>query len=103
MVGYSPPGGGTSISGGKAYDRSSRDPEHVVEITFNGDFDMAGLLRVLWILGGWGASRSVEVASGDQETQRDLEKKGYRTKFGWDGDGADKILSAKIDGKDILT
>lgn len=77
-------------------------PEHKLELEFDGDFDMAGFLRTLWWLGQAGSSRDVDVASGDSETQAQLKRKGYHTSFGWDGDGADKIRVAQLDGKDIL-
>jgi hypothetical protein len=82
--------------------RSNRPAEHTATITYNGDFNLGEFLRALWILGGWGASRGVQIAPDDEETQSDLEDKGYQTKFGWDGDGADRIVSAEIDGEDIL-
>lgn len=75
-----------------------RDAEHEATIRWNGDFDMPGLLGSLKLLGQWGSSRAVEIAPGDAETQRDLTDKGHGVKFGWDGDGADKIVSATIDG-----
>src|SRR6185503_16707573 len=81
---------------------SRAEPEHRLVLEYDGDFDAAALTRTLQILGSWGASRNVEVAGEDSETQRELEKKGYRVKFNWDGDGADKIWSAVIDGVDVL-
>jgi hypothetical protein len=82
--------------------RSNRSAEHAATITYNGDFNLKEFLRTLWVLGGWGASRDVQIAPEDKETQRSLEDNGYRTKFGWDGDGADKIVSAEVDGEDVL-
>lgn len=69
-------------------------PEHKLEIEYDGDFNMAGFIRVLHELGGQGSSRTVivDLDAGDAENP----------KFGWDGDGADKIQSATIDGVDIL-
>jgi hypothetical protein len=81
---------------------SKAEPEHTLEIQYDGDFDMAGLLRTLWWLGQAGASRNVDVASEDNEIKGQLKERGYQTEFGWDGDGADKIYSATIDGMDIL-
>jgi hypothetical protein len=69
-----------------------RDAEHRAVIKYNGDFDFKGLLQHLKYLGGVGASRDVVAFDSDDKP----------VKFGWDGDGADKIVSAKIDGKDCL-
>jgi 8-oxo-dGTP pyrophosphatase MutT (NUDIX family) len=71
---------------------ASQAPEHVATISYNGDFNMAGLLRHMHALGSMGASRDVIAINGDDEP----------VKFGWDGDGADKIISAEIDGVDAL-
>jgi 8-oxo-dGTP pyrophosphatase MutT (NUDIX family) len=76
--------------------------EHTVTIEYDGDFDMGSLLRAMHYLGAIGASRTVEVAGDDSQIQGEMDEKGIRTKFGWDGDGADKIRSAKLDGVDIL-
>ena len=71
---------------------AAREAEHTATIKFNGDFDMAGLLKHLHHLGAIGASRGVEAIDADDKPVR----------FGWDGDGADKIVEAQIDGKDVL-
>jgi 8-oxo-dGTP pyrophosphatase MutT (NUDIX family) len=71
---------------------ASREAEHTATIKFNGDFDMAGLVKHLHHLGAIGASRGVEAIDEDDKPVR----------FGWDGDGADKIVEAQIDGKDVL-
>ena len=70
----------------------AKPAEHVAMIEYNGDFDMAGLLRHLQRLGAIGASRNVAADDEDDEP----------VNFGWDGDGADKILAAEIDGNDVL-
>lgn len=80
---------------------AKREAEHTAVIEYDGDFDLAELFRPLHWLGAVGASREVHVCPEDDETRRELEKKGYRTRLGWDGDGADKIRSVKIDGKDV--
>jgi hypothetical protein len=69
-----------------------RDAEHTAVIKYNGDFDFKGLLQHLKRLGSLGASRDVIAVDSDDKP----------VKFGWDGDGADKIVSAEIDGKDCL-
>lgn len=69
-----------------------RNAEHTATIKYNGDFDMAGLLRHMHVLGQQGSSRSITALDGDDKP----------VVFGWDGDGADKILSADIDGRDAL-
>ncbi len=71
---------------------ASREAEHTATIKFNGDFDMAGLLKHLHHLGAIGASRAVDAVDADDKPVH----------FGWDGDGADKIVEAEIDGKDVL-
>lgn len=82
---------------------SERPPyEHRVLIHTNGDFDMRGLLRALRWLGQAGASRNVSVCADDPDTKAEMERKGFRTTFEWDGDGADKIIAASIDGADVL-
>ena len=70
----------------------AKPAEHVAMIEYNGDFDMAGLIKHLRSLGSMGASRNIVAMSGDDEP----------VKFNWDGDGADKILAAEIDGTDVL-
>jgi hypothetical protein len=67
-------------------------PEHEMTIKFNGDFNMAGLMQHFHRLGSIGASRSVHAFDEDDKP----------VKFGWDGDGADKIVSCTLDGQDIL-
>ena len=77
---------------GVGADDAAKEAEHTATIKFNGDFDMAGLLKHLHHLGAIGASRGVEAIDADDKPVR----------FGWDGDGADKIVEAEIDGKDVL-
>jgi 8-oxo-dGTP pyrophosphatase MutT (NUDIX family) len=71
---------------------AAKEAEHTATIKFNGDFDMAGLLKHLHHLGAIGASRAVDAIDADDKPVH----------FGWDGDGADKIVEAQIDGKDVL-
>lgn len=71
---------------------SKAEPEHALTLRFDGDFDMKGLIRHLHRLGGIGASRSVEA----------IDENDKPVPFGWDGDGADKIWEAELDGSDIL-
>lgn len=74
---------------------ASRKPynaEHELRIEYSGDFNMAGLLRHMHRLGSIGASRTISA----------MDENDKAVNFGWDGDGADKILSAKLDGVDIL-
>ncbi len=80
-----------SACGGGA--RSDRyDDRHVLRLEYRGDFAMAELIRHLHRLGQIGASRTVTAADeNDKEVP-----------FGWDGDGADKVLVAEIDGVDVL-
>jgi Uncharacterized protein conserved in bacteria (DUF2213)/ADP-ribosyltransferase exoenzyme len=77
------------------------DAEHSAVIEWNGEFNFGDLFRALWWLGQAGASRSIEIAADDSGTQKELLDKGYRVKFGWDGDGADKIVKAVVDGVDV--
>ena len=70
---------------------SKQEPEHKVEIEYDGDFNMAGFLRSIWRLGAQGSSRNVVVEEDENP---------FKSNF--DGDGADKIWSAKIDGVDVL-
>ena len=71
---------------------AAKEAEHTATVKFNGDFDMAGLLKHLHHLGAVGASRSVNAIDADDKP----------VPFGWDGDGADKIVEAEVDGKDVL-
>lgn len=71
---------------------AQREPEHKVVMEFDGDFNITGLLQHLHRLGAIGASRTV-IAEDENEKA---------VKFGWDGDGADKIRSCTVDGVDIL-
>jgi hypothetical protein len=82
--------------------RRPYNAEHDLRLQFSGDFEMAGFIRALEYLGNIGASRTVDIALEDAEIRREMDDKGIPTKFGWDGDGADKIISAKMDGIDIL-
>ena len=50
------------------------------------------LLYSLKLLGSFGASREIEIKDTD-----DLSK-GFRNKFGFDGDGSDKIESITVNG-----
>ena len=68
------------------------DAEHRLTVSYDGDFNMAGFVKHVHRLGSIGASRDI-VASDENDKP---------VKFGWDGDGADKIRSAEIDGVDIL-
>lgn len=68
---------------------ASADGEHEVVIRADGDFPWAKLLAHLRRLGAIGASRTIEAY--DEEDRP--------VKFGWDGDGADKIRSVMIDGQ----
>ena len=77
---------------------AKQESEHTAVIKFDGDFDLGELMRALWWLGQAGASRGLDLCADDSDTKREMEEKGYRTKFGWDGDGADKIRSCEIDG-----
>lgn len=72
---------------------STGEFERTIEIKHNGDFNWKALLQHLHKLGGWGCSRSV-ICEGS-EPKDDL-------KIGWDGDGADKIISATVNGQNIL-
>jgi uncharacterized protein len=71
---------------------SRKEPEHVLHVEYDGDFDAAGLVRHLHRLGAIGASRNV---TADDEEERPVT-------FNWDGDGADKVWSATLDGRDVL-
>ncbi len=87
-------GGRSASHRGQRLAMDSPEPkpvEHTVTIEYKGDFNMRGFLRMLYYIGGIGASRSVTV---------DYEDDPFKST--WDGDGADKILSAEIDGVDIL-
>jgi hypothetical protein len=66
--------------------------EHKLVIEYNGDFRWKDFLQHLHKLGNDGCSRGVVAMDGDDKP----------VKFGWDGDGADRICSAEIDGMDIL-
>jgi hypothetical protein len=70
--------------------RKLYDAEHMVVIKYNGDFDMRGFVQTLNTLNN-GSSRSVTI---------DYEDAPFRST--WDGDGADRIISAEIDGKNAL-
>lgn len=77
------------------------DPEWSLKIEGRGDFDWRGFLSSLGALGNWGCSRSVEIAPGDADTKKQLEDAGYRTVFGYDGDGADCIISAERNSEKV--
>jgi hypothetical protein len=68
------------------------DYEHELKIYSNGDFRWADFLRHLSKLGNDGSGADILVTDG-----------GGKANFYWDGDGADKIHSASIDGKDIFS
>lgn len=72
-----------------AMDKSS-DYEHEIVIRYKGDFNWRKFIQSLDAM-AVGASRSVTV---------DYEDNPFRGT--WDGDGADRIVSAEIDGTDIL-
>lgn len=81
----------------------AKEAEHMAVIKFDGDFDLGELMRSLHYLGAVGASRGIELCREDSDTKREMEEKGYRTKFGWDGDGADKVRSCEIDGVEFAS
>lgn len=66
--------------------------EHVAVIKYNGEWPMAKFIRHLHRLGSIGASRSIVLYD---ENDKEIP-------IGWDGDGADKIVEAKVDGSDVL-
>jgi len=67
--------------------------EHKLELEVNGDFNWSAFLQHVKETSETGHSFSIVVDPGDSE---------YEKSFGFDGDGADRIVSAKIDGKNIL-
>lgn len=69
--------------------RRGDDSEHVAVVRYDGDFPMDKLLAHMRRLGSIGASRTI--VAYDEEDRP--------VKFGWDGDGADKIRSVEIDGQ----
>lgn len=77
------------------------DPTVYLKLSGRGDFDWRGLLSTLGTLGGWGASRSVVVAPDDADTRRELESKGLKVDFYYDGDGADCILEAEVNNERV--
>lgn len=71
---------------------AAREAEHKLTVKFDGDFNAAGFVQHLHHLGSIGASRTVVAMDADDKP----------VKFGWDGDGADKIIAAELDGKSII-
>jgi 8-oxo-dGTP pyrophosphatase MutT (NUDIX family) len=70
---------------------SRKAPEHTLLVRYDGDFSFKGLLAHLKRLGSIGASRTIEARDEDDKI----------VPFGWDGDGADKIWDAEIDGEKL--
>ena len=81
---------------------ATKPAEHELIIQYNGDFNFKALIQALWWLGQAGASREIEIASDDKDIQKQLKEKGYGPRFGWEGDGADKIINATIDGEKFI-
>lgn len=75
-----------------AEDKSGQFEREIV-LQVNGDFNWRKFLQHIYYLGAVGASRPIYVTTSDDE----------QVPFGWDGDGADKIVTATIDGVDILS
>lgn len=73
--------------------RIDKPAENKVEIEHNGDFNWEAFIQHVQETGAIGHSFSVVVDPGDSEHEKS---------FGFDGDGADRILSAKVNGKNIL-
>jgi ADP-ribose pyrophosphatase YjhB (NUDIX family) len=71
----------------------SGELEHEIALQTRGDFDWKGLLHHMHSLGSIGASRDIIAMDSDDKPVR----------FNWDGDGADKIVNATVDGENILT
>ena len=71
---------------------TAKEPEHTAVIKYDGDFDLAGLLLYINKIGAVGHSFSIVVDPDDKENEK---------KFGFDGDGSDRIHSVEIDGKQI--
>ena len=70
---------------------SRKVPEHTLTVRYDGDFSFKGLLTHLQRLGSIGASRTIQALDEDDKV----------VPFGWDGDGADKIWDAEIDGEQL--
>lgn len=70
---------------------SRKEPEHTLIVRYDGDFSFKGLLGHLARLGSIGASRTIEARDEDDKI----------VPFGWDGDGADKIWAAELDGEQL--
>ena len=73
--------------------RTNKPAENNIEIECNGDFNWEAFLQHVQKTGAVGHSFSIVVDPGDSDHEKS---------FGFDGDGADRILSAKINGKNIL-
>lgn len=74
-----------------AYD-SSKDTWKI-EMSGRGDGEhLAMMLRYIQLIGGWGHSFDIVVDPDNSE---------YSEKFGWDGDGADKIGTILLNGKEL--
>jgi hypothetical protein len=70
---------------------AGKSAEHTLHMEFDGDFNMKGLVDHMRHLGSIGASRDIIA----------IDENDKPVKFGWDGDGADKIRSATLDGEKI--
>lgn len=74
------------------------EPDHTLIVKYDSKcFEFGEFVRTLWILGGWGSSRGIKI-----EDASSAGEKGYKTSFFFDGDGADKIWFAELDGEDLL-
>lgn len=67
--------------------------EHEIALQTRGDFNWKGLIHHMHSLGSMGASRDIVAIDSDDKPVR----------FNWDGDGADKIINATVDGENIFT
>ena len=66
--------------------------EHEVFIRYNGDFPFDKFLKNLHRLGAVGASRTITMQDENDE----------EIPVGWDGDGADRIIEATVDGRNVI-
>lgn len=80
---------------------SSVGDTSLLKIEFRGGFDWRGFVSALATLGSWGSSRKVVVAPEDPDIARQFKDKGIDTEFYYDGDGADKVFSAELNGSDF--
>ncbi len=72
---------------------SRKEPEHTLLVRYDGDFRFNSFFTYLRKLGSQGSSRSI----GDLDNPDG----GEPEHFYWDGDGADKIWDAEIDGEKL--